>query len=104
MANTIILLETNLKLWKEQEKRAESETQVVKSHGNRDLRVLVRVSPPMGFSPPGAGILRGPSSFSPSPISVQTSRLLARGALNRRPALGEENVVGGEIRSGHRKT
>lgn len=104
MANTIILLETNLKFWEEQEKRAENETRVVKSHGNRGLRML-------GKSVPTHGVLRTrnwysqrPYLFQPPPIPVQTPRLLARGALNHCPSLGEENMVGGEIRSGHRKT
>lgn len=51
MAHTIILLKTNLKFWKEQEKRAESETQVVKSHGNRGLRMLGKNVPSHGVLP-----------------------------------------------------
>lgn len=96
MAHTIILLETNLKFRKAQEKRAESETQVVKSHGNRGLRVLSKSVPTHGVLPTRSWYSQWPDLLQSlsHPIPAQTSRLLARGVLNRCPALGEENVVG----------
>lgn len=45
-----------------------------------------RLSPLMGFSPPGAGFLGGPSSLGPSPIPVQTSSELACRVLRHYPS------------------
>lgn len=44
----------------------------------------------MGFSPLRASILRGPSSFRPPPIPVQTSSLHTHGTLEPCPPLSED--------------
>ena len=86
MANTIILLKTNVGFWKEQEKRGQMVS--LRSCSVWGPRMLGKTVSTLGVLPTGELAFSAvPSSFGPSPIPVQTSSALARGALKHCPAL-----------------